>query len=206
MSPAPCLSPWILRRGLGYTYERWQSLGVGFRQGGLDHDDAGCAGRNPKPEVVWDFMRLSFARRASVIVAFGALYCLLMILGLVLRENSQQLTIIWPAAGLLFMALWFSPKRNWIWILAVQMAVELTVDAVRSDHFTWHRYVPYILANSLDAIVGAAIAQTRDSDAVSSESSPRAAIHCGGCARLRGQRRARRREFDGSPGGFSLSA
>jgi len=113
----------------------------------------------PKPEVVWDLTRLSFARRGGVIVAFGVLYYLLMILGLVLRENSQQLTIIWPAAGLLFMALWLSPKRNWIWILAVQVAVELTVDALRSDHFTVHRYVPYILANSLDAVVGASIAK-----------------------------------------------
>src|SRR5882672_8827067 len=113
----------------------------------------------PKPEVVWDFTRLNFARRTFVIVAFAAVYFLLMILGLVLREESQLLTIIWPAAGLLFMALWFSPKRNWVWILAVQMAVELAVDASRSDYFTWHRYVPYILANSLDAIVGASIAK-----------------------------------------------
>jgi signal transduction histidine kinase len=113
----------------------------------------------PKPEVVWDFTRLSLARRGAVMAAFATVYCLLMLLGLVLREESQSLTIIWPAAGLLFMALWFSPKRNWIWILAVQMAVELTVDASRSDHFTWHRYVPYILANSLDAIVGASIAK-----------------------------------------------
>jgi signal transduction histidine kinase len=37
--------------------------------------------------------------------------------------------------------------------------VELTVDGIRSDHFTWHRYVPYVLANSLDGIVGASIAK-----------------------------------------------
>ena len=108
-------------------------------------------GGGPTPEVVWDFTRLGVARRAAVIVAFGACYSLLTILGLVLRESSQQLTIIWPAAALLFMALWFSPKRNWIWILGVQMAVELTVDAIRAEHFTWHQYGPYILANALDA-------------------------------------------------------
>ena len=160
----------------------------------------------PKSEVVWDFTRLSFARRAAVIVAFGALYSLLMILGLVLRENSQQLTIIWPAAGLLFMALWFSPKRNWIWILAVQIAVELTVDAIRSDHFTWHRYGPYILANSLDAVVGASIAKRLMAEPylpkVRHVLQFIAAVALGSAASAR----ARRRQFDGSPGRFSLSA
>jgi signal transduction histidine kinase len=113
----------------------------------------------PEPEYVWDFTRLGLARGAGVIVAFGAAYSLLMLLGLMLREESQLLTIIWPAAGLLFMALWFSPRRNWIWILGVQIAVELVIDGVRSDHFTLLRYGPYILANSLDAIVGATIAK-----------------------------------------------
>jgi signal transduction histidine kinase len=111
-----------------------------------------------RSELVWDFMRLGFARRVVSLAAFGLLYSMLMMLGLVLRENSQQLTIIWPAAGMLFMALWFSPRRNWVWILGVQMVVELTIDGVRSAHFTWHQYVPYILANSLDAVVGALIA------------------------------------------------
>jgi signal transduction histidine kinase len=112
-----------------------------------------------RPELVWDFMRLGFARRIVSLAAFGLLYSILMMLGLVLRENSQQLTIIWPAAGMLFMALWFSPRRNWVWILGVQMAVELTIDGLRSAYFNWHQYVPYILANSLDAIVGALIAR-----------------------------------------------
>ena len=100
-----------------------------------------------RPELVWDFMRLGFARRIVSLAAFGLLYSILMMLGLVLRENSQQLTIIWPAAGMLFMALWFSPRRNWVWILGVQMAVELTIDGLRSAYFNWHQYVPYILAN-----------------------------------------------------------
>src|SRR5579859_3930142 len=68
----------------------------------------------PRSALVWDFMRLGFARRVASLGAFGVIYSTLMVLGLFLRESSQQLTIIWPAAGLLFMALWFSPRRNWI--------------------------------------------------------------------------------------------
>ena len=112
-----------------------------------------------RSELVWDFMRLGFARRAGSLAAFGLLYATLVTLGLALRESSQQLTFIWPSAGLLFVALWFSPRRNWIWILCVQIIAEIAVDNLRSGHFIWHRHVPYILANSLDGIVGALVAK-----------------------------------------------
>jgi signal transduction histidine kinase len=111
-----------------------------------------------KSALVWDFMRLGFAHRVASLAAFGSIYSALMILGLVLRESSQQLTIIWPAAGLLFIALWLSPRRNWIWIVATQMSAEIVIDVVRAEHFMWLRYGPFILANSLDGIVGALIA------------------------------------------------
>jgi signal transduction histidine kinase len=108
--------------------------------------------------LVWDFMRLGFARRVASLAAFGLIYSALVILGLDLHESSQQLTIIWPAAGLLFMALWFSPRRNWIWILGVQMAAEIAIDLMRFDHVNWRIYGPFIIANSLDGIIGALIA------------------------------------------------
>lgn len=110
-----------------------------------------------KSDLVLDFMGGGIARRAVSLAVFALLYLMLMILGLVLRENSQQLTIIWPAAGLLFMVLWSSPRRDWIWILGVQITVELVIDLVRSDRFVWHTYAPFILANSLDGMVGALI-------------------------------------------------
>jgi signal transduction histidine kinase len=109
--------------------------------------------------LAWDFMRLGFARRVASLAAFGVIYSALMILGLFLRESSQQLTIIWPAAGLLFMALWFSPRRNWIWIVGTQVALEIAIDFLRVEHLTLRTYGPFIVANSLDGIVGALIAR-----------------------------------------------
>jgi signal transduction histidine kinase len=111
-----------------------------------------------RSSLAWDFMRLGIAGRVASLAAFFLLYSTLMILGLVLRESSKQLTIIWPAAGLLFIALWFSPRRNWILILGVQIAAEMLIDVVRSDHFLWRHYGPFVLANSLDGIVGALVA------------------------------------------------
>ena len=111
------------------------------------------------PGLAWDFMQLRLRQRVLSLAAFALFYSSLVILGLALRENSKQLTIIWPAAGLLFMALWFSPRRNWIWILGVQIAMEVLIDVARSGHFSWERYGPFVLANSLDAVVGASVAR-----------------------------------------------
>jgi len=110
-------------------------------------------------ELAWDFMRFGFTRRVISLAAFGFLYLILVILGLSLRENSQHLTILWPAAGLLFIALWFSPPRNWVLIVALQLAIEILVHLVRSHHFSWSIYAPFALANSIDAVVGAYIAR-----------------------------------------------
>jgi len=112
-----------------------------------------------RSEPVWDYMGAGAARRAVSLAAFGLFYSMLVLLGLILRERSQQLTILWPAAGLLFMALWFTRPRNWIFILGVQMSVEIAIALVRSEHFTWHQYAPFVLANSLDAVVGALVAR-----------------------------------------------
>jgi signal transduction histidine kinase len=110
------------------------------------------------PSVQQDIMSLGFAQRLGLSAGVALLYLLLVLAGLNLRENTENLTIIWPAAGLLVMALWLAPRRIWIWIVATQVSLELTVSALHSDHFTLMEYAPYALANSIDGIVGASIA------------------------------------------------
>ena len=112
-----------------------------------------------RSELVWDFMRLGLARRILSLAGFALVYAVLVMLGLELRESSQQLTIIWPAAGLVFMALWLSPRRNWAWILGVQIAVEIALAAARMNHFSLGSFVVFPVANSIDAVVGAFLAQ-----------------------------------------------
>jgi signal transduction histidine kinase len=119
---------------------------------------AATEGGYRKSALAWDLMSLGFGRRVISLAAFALLYSLFVILGLGLRESSQQLTILWPAAGILFMALWMAPLRNWIWILGAQMCVEFAIAAAHSSHFTFRLYAPFVLANSLDATVGALVA------------------------------------------------
>jgi signal transduction histidine kinase len=106
----------------------------------------------------WDFTRDGIAKGARSLAIFAALYLLLVLLGLKLHENSEALTIIWPSAGLLFMALWLSPRRNWIWILGIQVAIELSSSAILAEHFRLTTYLTFAIANSIDGMVGAFVA------------------------------------------------
>jgi signal transduction histidine kinase len=116
-------------------------------------------GGDRKSALVWDITRVGFGWRVGSLAVFGLLYAILMLLGLDLGASPQQLTFFWPAAGLLFTALWFSPRRNWIWVLGVQIAVEIVIDGGRFGSFSRPWYVPFVVANSLDGIVGALVAK-----------------------------------------------
>jgi len=110
------------------------------------------------PSVQEDMRGLGIAQRVALISAFALVYPLLVLAGLSLRGEAENLTIIWPAAGLLFMTLFLTARRMWIWIVAIQVIVEITVSAFHAHHFTILEYAPYALANSIDGMVGAAIA------------------------------------------------
>ena len=110
------------------------------------------------PGLEWDFKRDGIAKGALSLAVFAALYSLLVALGLRLHESTEALTIIWPAAGLLFMALWLSPRRNWIWILAIQLTIELSASRIQASHFHLATYLTFAVANSIDGMVGAWVA------------------------------------------------
>jgi signal transduction histidine kinase len=115
------------------------------------------------PGLEWDFMRHGIAKGAVSLAIFAVLYLILVWTGLNLHESAEALTIIWPAAGLLFMALRLAPRRLWVWILAVQLVIELLAGSLKSDHFVFRSYVPFALANSLDGMVGAFVASRLNS-------------------------------------------
>jgi len=111
-----------------------------------------------QPGLTWDITSRGFAQGAAELGVFAALYSMLVAVGLGLHDNAEQLTVMWPAAGLLFMALWLAPRRQWIWILAIQVTVELLAKVIKSDPFIFGNALPYALANSLNAMVGAWVA------------------------------------------------
>jgi signal transduction histidine kinase len=114
---------------------------------------------NRRSEFTWDLARLDKTERAALLTAFGAAYAVLLWIGLGLHDNAERLTILWPAAGLLFITLWHTPRRNWVWIIAIQFAAELGVGYImRPSTFTLVGYAPFIVANTVDGMVGAFVA------------------------------------------------
>jgi signal transduction histidine kinase len=110
-------------------------------------------------EFTWDLARLDNIERAALLTAFGAAYSVLVWIGLSLHDNAERLTILWPAAGLLFITLWHTPRRNWMWIIAIQMGAELAMGFIMNPSgFSLTQYLPYIVANSIDGTVGAFVA------------------------------------------------
>jgi len=89
-----------------------------------------------------------FARRVASLAAFGVIYSTLMILGLFLRESSQQLTSSGPPPPA---CSWRSGFRRAQLDLdrGHANALEIAIDFRAVDHFTLRTYGPFIVANSL---------------------------------------------------------
>ncbi|HWS69577.1 MAG TPA: MASE1 domain-containing protein [Steroidobacteraceae bacterium] len=110
------------------------------------------------PDFPWDFMRRGILGFVQLLI-FAALLGLLIVLGYGLRDNSELLTIMWPASGLLLVALWSSPTRSWIWILMTQLIVQMAIYLAYAGRLNWQWGVVFAAANSVDAIVGALVAR-----------------------------------------------
>jgi signal transduction histidine kinase len=111
------------------------------------------------PDIAWDFTRYGLVGRCLTLLTFGSLLAILCVLGYGLRDEAETLSLIWPASGLLFVALWVSPGRNWIWLLAVQIAVQLGVYFIYADRSNWQWGPWFVLANSTDGVIGALLAK-----------------------------------------------
>jgi hypothetical protein len=111
------------------------------------------------PYFPWDFMRRGILGKSILLFIFGALLGLLIVLGYGLRDHSESLTIMWPASGVLLVALWSSPTSSWIWILMTQLIVQMGVYLVYADRVNWRWGALFAAANSVDAIVGAVVAR-----------------------------------------------
>ena len=110
------------------------------------------------PDFPWDFTRRGILGFVQLLV-FGALLGLLIALGYGLSDNAEFLTIMWPASGLLLVALWSSPTGCWIWILMTQLAVQMAIYFAYVGPINWQWGAVFAVANSVDAIVGAAVAR-----------------------------------------------
>lgn len=103
----------------------------------------------------WHLQTLAPSRRALLLGSFFVCYALLVYLGYLLKESALSLTILWPAAGLLFITLVLTSVRQWIWIVPLQLLAELAVGYVRAGELQIGWSSLFLLGNSCDGMVGA---------------------------------------------------
>jgi signal transduction histidine kinase len=97
--------------------------------------------------------------RVLALLLFVALYAVLVATGYALKEDLLQLTILWPAAGLLLVTLYYAPLRMWLAFLAAQIVAEIAVGYVITNGYARGFSPLFPLANLADGVVGALLAR-----------------------------------------------
>ncbi|MGC4029013.1 MAG: MASE1 domain-containing protein [Steroidobacteraceae bacterium] len=120
-------------------------------------------GSVPARDPAWDNLTLQLGGERTVFAAFVLLYALLVWLGYEFKETTRQLTVLWPAAGLLCVALWLAPRRLWPAFLGMQIVTGLAVSAVMGDPHELGWALSFVLANAVDAVVSALLLRALDS-------------------------------------------
>src|SRR5262249_16786195 len=107
----------------------------------------------------WNLQSVARRRSPLSLAAFALAYFALVYLGYGLRSHNGMLVILWPACGLLLMSLFLTRPRDWPWLIALQLGIEVLVDAARAPRFEPGWSVLFALADSVDAMVGAVLAR-----------------------------------------------
>lgn len=91
-------------------------------------------------------------------LAFGLAYFLAAEIGHALSFQQASIATFWPPSGIYIGVLFFVPPRRWPWFIAAATLANLASD------IGWHQKPPlvsigFVLANSVEAIVGATLFQ-----------------------------------------------
>ncbi len=117
------------------------------------HTDA----RSERPG--WPELSKPLGGTAGALAVFTVAYAVLVAAGFLLKEHPSELTILWPAAGLLMFALWFAPPHLWPALVAIQCAVELLLSAVMPGGFPGSWGLLLTVGNAVTGLVGAELAR-----------------------------------------------
>jgi signal transduction histidine kinase len=107
----------------------------------------------------WEAVQARFGGRIGVLAAFLVAHAVLVGLGYAFKESISAPAVMWPSAGLLFAALWLSDRAFWPAFLALHVLVEFSYAALLQEPFVPGMAILFVLANAIDAMVGASIAR-----------------------------------------------
>jgi signal transduction histidine kinase len=109
-------------------------------------------------QQVWSALVSRVGGAVPALAGFCVAYTVLVFLGYEFKEDASELTIFWPSAGLLVVVLWLSRSTYWPAIIISQVSIELVFAATRLPHLSAMTPL-FMLANSIDGVVGALVAR-----------------------------------------------
>lgn len=123
-------------------------------------------GRDPQHDLqdtsaAWPELVRRAGGEYRLVAAFAACSLLTVWLGYLFKVHAGNLTVMWPSCGLLLAALILSPRNRWPVLVAVQLASEYSVATLVGEPSLPFGVLLYMFANSLDALVGAAITRSQ---------------------------------------------
>ncbi len=111
--------------------------------------------------VAWPQLAARFGGEYRLIALFGACSLLLAALGYTFKLQAGNLTVMWPATGLLLAGLILSPTRRWPILALIQMGTEYAVAVAHRDASLPFGTLAFMAANVLDALVGALVIRSQ---------------------------------------------
>ncbi|MEO8315209.1 MAG: MASE1 domain-containing protein [Pseudomonadota bacterium] len=111
------------------------------------------------PGSPWETLLLRCNGPVGVLAAFAVAHAVLVWCGYAFKESIAEPSVMWPSAGLLFAALWLSPRRFWPLFLALHVLVEFSFAAVLQHPFLPGNAMLFVCSNAVDSVVGASIAR-----------------------------------------------
>jgi len=108
------------------------------------------------PGSPWAVVSGRLGSNARVLGAFAALYALTVAFGAMPSAPIGDAIIVWPATGLLLLALWFSERRLWPVILLIQIVLETSLGPMLS-RLAPAQFLAAAIAHALAGVIGALI-------------------------------------------------
>jgi signal transduction histidine kinase len=111
--------------------------------------------------MIWPALAQRVGGERWLLGAFVACYLPIVWLGYQLKTGPLQLSLMWPAVGLLLAALFVAPLRRWPVIILLQLICEYSVGLLVQEASLPFGILLFMLANSANGVVAALIARAR---------------------------------------------
>ena len=111
--------------------------------------------------VAWPGLIRVFRGEGWLIASFALASLAMVWLGHVFKVNAGNLTVMWPATGLLLAVLILAPRARWPLLIGIQLVAEYAMALVVDEPSLPTAILFFMLANTADAVIAALITRSQ---------------------------------------------